>query len=614
MIKLIKPKNKIKYYFNNIMKKAKIYYIRPCDIRATRDEKVAYLQEHKFKDIPFERIKPDKNGYWLNIADNDWEELIPVANKKTKFAKKKSDEEAVFKLFASSIKTNRDEWVYDFDRKCIEKKMMFFVERYNNQISKNVFDDDRLDYSIKWSSTLKSNLKSKKKIEFKEENFILSLWRPFIKKYFYKENIFSDRLTSLHYLIWGDSLDSKNKIINFSDANTSKPFHIMATKSISDYHFLSDTQCLPLYRYDEEGRRRDNITDWGLERFRERYSGGFCSGSASEEEPHSNSPRKRGENLKSSLSACGEGRGEVNNENSAASEEEPLSGSPRKRGENSESGVSSDRENLKNSLSAHGENNQLDSLSVYGEGRGEVNNENSTASEEGPLSGSPRKRGENSESGVSSDKENLKSSLSARGENNQLDPLSVYGEGRGEVNNYGEEIQKEDIFYYTYAVLHNPAYREKYELNLKREFPRLPFYEDFWQWRNWGKELMDLHINFEEAEQYPLEIVEKHMKKDAEPKAKLKADKDAGEITLDEATVLRGVPKIAWEYKLGNRSALEWILDQYKEKKPRDPTIREKFNTYKFADYKDKVIDLLKRVTTVSVETMAIIGEMREAE
>lgn len=67
---------------------------------------------------------------------------------------------------------------------------------------------------------------------------------------------------------------------------------------------------------------------------------------------------------------------------------------------------------------------------------------------------------------------------------------------------------------------------------------------------------------------------------------------------------------IAWEYKLGNRSAIEWVLDRYKERKPRDPTIREKFNTYRFADYKEEVIDLLGRVTAVSVATMEIIGEM----
>ena len=58
---------------------------------------------------------------------------------------------------------------------------------------------------------------------------------------------------------------------------------------------------------------------------------------------------------------------------------------------------------------------------------------------------------------------------------------------------------------------------------------------------------------------------------------------------------------------------IEWILDQYKEKKPKDPTIREKFNTYRFANYKDKVIDLLARVTTVSVKTVAINNSMEKA-
>lgn len=94
------------------------------------------------------------------------------------------------------------------------------------------------------------------------------------------------------------------------------------------------------------------------------------------------------------------------------------------------------------------------------------------------------------------------------------------------------------------------------------------------------------------------------------PKAKLKADKANGHIILDEETTLMGIPPEAWEYKLGNRSALEWILDQYKEKTPKDPTIREKFNTYKFADYKEKVIELLAKVTTVSVRTMEIVKEM----
>ncbi|MFP5274762.1 type ISP restriction/modification enzyme [Coleofasciculus sp.] len=193
---------------------------------------------------------------------------------------------------------------------------------------------------------------------------------------------------------------------------------------------------------------------------------------------------------------------------------------------------------------------------------------------------------------------------------NRIDNITDWGLTQFHKHYNDTTITKQDIFHYTYAVLHHPAYRTKYEINLKRQFPRLPFYVDFHQWATWGKVLMNLHLTYETAELYGLTRNEIATK--AIPKAKLKADKTKGVIILDENTQLTGVPAIAWDYKLGNRSALEWILDQYKEKKPRDPTIREKFNTYKFADYKEQVIDLLQRVCTVSVRTMEIIQQMPE--
>jgi predicted helicase len=131
----------------------------------------------------------------------------------------------------------------------------------------------------------------------------------------------------------------------------------------------------------------------------------------------------------------------------------------------------------------------------------------------------------------------------------------------------------------------------------------------------WGKELMDLHIGYESVTPAKLKRIdipdEKARKAGVAPKCLLKADRDIGRIMTDSETTLTGIPTEAWEYKLGNRSALEWILDQYKEKKPKDPTIREKFNTYRFVDYKEKVIDLLMRVTTVSVRTVAVTNLMK---
>ncbi len=197
-----------------------------------------------------------------------------------------------------------------------------------------------------------------------------------------------------------------------------------------------------------------------------------------------------------------------------------------------------------------------------------------------------------------------------------------YQPGRGKK---AQPITKEAIFHYVYAVLHDPLYREKYAQNLKREFPRIPLYgrngeaseATFWLWSGWGERLMALHIGYETVEPFALKRTDvpddKARTAGQSPKPALKADKDTGFIVLDSETTLAGVPPDAWRYQLGNRCAIEWVLDQYKEKKPKDPTIREKFDTYRFADYKVRVIDLLARVTTVSVETMKIVDAMRLA-
>ena len=229
--------------------------------------------------------------------------------------------------------------------------------------------------------------------------------------------------------------------------------------------------------------------------------------------------------------------------------------------------------------------------------------------------------------------------------------------GAGFDQRYPDGIGAEDIFAYTYAVLHDPVYRHDYRVDLLREFPRLPFYHDFDHWARMGQQLLDLHLGFETADPYPLERVDSisahpepvegqgpshpthpepvegqgpshpahpepvegpdhshpaHPEpvEGRPPRAILRADKERGVITLDEHTKLTGVPADAFRYQLGSRSALEWVLDQYKERKPRDPTIRERFNTYRFADHKERVIDLLRRVCTVSVKTMAVVDSM----
>ncbi len=170
-------------------------------------------------------------------------------------------------------------------------------------------------------------------------------------------------------------------------------------------------------------------------------------------------------------------------------------------------------------------------------------------------------------------------------------------------------------------MLHDPSCCETYAQSLKREFPRIPLYGDsettFWQWAAWDEALIVMHIGYEQVAPFALLRAdtpdEKVRAAGQSPKVILKADMATGHIVIDSETTLAGVPPEAWAYTLGNRCAIDWVLDQYKEKKPKDPTIREKFDTYRFKDHTEHVIDLLARVTTVSVETVRILAAMKGA-
>lgn len=186
------------------------------------------------------------------------------------------------------------------------------------------------------------------------------------------------------------------------------------------------------------------------------------------------------------------------------------------------------------------------------------------------------------------------------------------GTGKG-----ARKITKDAIFNYCYAVLHDPIYRKKFGANLKRAFPRMPFYVGFWLWADWGAQLLALHVGYESITPYALSREEKPDVKaraaGMSPRLLLKSDYASRSILVDSETTLRDVPSEAWEYKLGNRCGIDWVLDQHKEKKPKDPTVRDHFNSYRFADYKEQVIDLLMRVVTVSVQSTKIVHAMTEA-
>ena len=171
-----------------------------------------------------------------------------------------------------------------------------------------------------------------------------------------------------------------------------------------------------------------------------------------------------------------------------------------------------------------------------------------------------------------------------------------------------DTITKWDIFHYTYALLHHPVYREKYEMNLKRDLPHIPFTEDFWGFANAGAQLADLHVNYESVPKYDgLEDIETPGMKVNWRVEKMSLSKDKTQLRYNDFLTLDGIPAEVYDYQLGNRSALEWVIDQYRVKVDRRSGIINDPNRETEPQY---IVDLVGRVISVSLRTVEIVNDL----
>ena len=337
-----------------------IHYASREDSELARD-KLEFLGNAELNNIAFETITPDAKQNWIDQSNGNFDALIPLADRRTKLAETTAERQIIFALHTLGVSTNRDDWVYDFDITNLREKAIFFADTYNERL-----DNNDLSYKpiIKWSRDLRNVFQRGRHIVYSEANRIQSLYRPFVVKHHFADFTMNDVLTRNHYEIFGPNLTWSNQVICFLGSGARKPFSVLATHRLPSLAlFIDGTQCLPLYRYTEDGERVSNITQWGIDHINGHYR------------------------------------------------------------------------------------------QAWGD-----------------------------------------------------DFVSLAGE---------DGITAEEIFAYTYAVLHDPVYRNDYRVDLLREFPRLPLYRDFHHWAEMGEKLLDLHIGFESAEPYPLE---RHDREGVDPK------------------------------------------------------------------------------------------------
>ena len=204
---------------------------------AKSDEKREFLVAKPLRVRLSEEIRPDAKGNWLNLTTNDFEELMPLADRRPGAKTPKS----VFGLATNGVNTARDEWVYAYSANALHLQMQFAIDEFNREQSiwskaKEV-DRDRASKRLKWSEALLAKVQ-RAPATYLPTFSVLSNYRPFVGVHYYADPIFSDRLTANHSAAFGTSLRSSNECVAVSAPGPAAAFRTLASKHLCDWHFL----------------------------------------------------------------------------------------------------------------------------------------------------------------------------------------------------------------------------------------------------------------------------------------------------------------------------------------------------------------------------------------
>jgi len=469
-------------------------YLGRVDEYWKRREKFAWLERTGvYSKAGLNEVAVNPQNRWvIHEADQEYSTLLPFVGE--------GQSQGVFSAYSNGVQSNRDPWVFNFNRNALLQNMERFIATYNSERvrwngleSSKAFDTSVLkdDDKIKWCSKLRQVFESNRALIFDPQVVARSQYRPFTSQLLYNDPYLLHRSGKV-----ASFFDIKNEALVVT-CHSQVPFLVQAVNRMTCLDVGGrPSQVFPFFVKDEEGPAgRENITDWALGEFRKHYG---------------RSARKHPSGAKA--------------------------------------------------------------RAVFGDSGG-------PAKAVPLLQGHPGSRSSSTSEFVPS-------------------PNSIEPED-------GEEISKWDIFHYTYGLLHHPEYRTRYAANLKRELPRIPMAPEFREFARIGAALMALHIEYEQQAEYPLERRETGTLNWRVEKMTLSKDKT--QLKYNEFLTLSGIPPEVYEYRLGNRSALEWVVDQYRVSTDARSGIVNDPNREDDPEY---IVRLVGQVVTVSVETVRLVGEL----
>ena len=443
----------------------------------SREEKLDKIKSFgSFTSINWDSLLPNDSQDWINQRDPDFDEFISLGDKKDKSSK------TMFDVYSSGIKSNRDNWVYNFSRKSVVSNMTKMIEFYNSQVEsfqiylqdKTIINsEDRLKklesfintdpQNISWSGELKDDCAKLVIHTFKLDEVVQSVYRPFCKQAYYFDKDLNNRLYQMPKIF--PNSNCENLVIAVTGRGATKDFSALISNLLTDLEMISKSQCFPLYTYEKP---------------------------------------------------------------------EPT-----------------------------------DQTTLF-----------------------------LTETGYTK-KENIPDTILS-------DFQTTYQD---------QTITKEDIFYYIYGILHSPEYKQRFAADLKKMLPRIPYAADFHSFSTAGRNLAQWHLNYENIEPYPLEEFKSELYLEDKDYLVSKMKFGVKNKAIDKTTIiynskitLSGIPLQAYEYIVNGKPALEWIMERYQLTRDKDSGITN--NPNHWSDDPRYIIDLIKRIVRVSIESVKIVNSL----
>jgi predicted helicase len=272
---------------------ARIFYHDIGDY-LSREEKLAKLQEefHDVTHVPWQQIKPNDHGDWINQRSELFITFTPLGNKSDAKA------DAVFSTYSLGVETNRDAWTYNFSRQALLTNMKNTIDFYNSERerfqealkagklrSSNTAVDSFIDTDatkVSWTRNLKRDLKNNKEAKFFKDRAVISMYRPFCKQWLYFDRQWNEMVYLIPSLFPTEA--QENRVIAVTGIGSNRDFSVLMTSVIPNLHLLDTGQCFPRYFYTKTNsesslfgpngnsyQKNDAISPRTLERYRDRY-------------------------------------------------------------------------------------------------------------------------------------------------------------------------------------------------------------------------------------------------------------------------------------------------------------------------------------------------------